>query len=92
MRHHHRPSARAVDLSTIVDDHQRVLADAAPDGIHQPGVIAASPGDETFYSVPKNPRNRFRSKRKQGEWFEPNTLDVEAFKARREFMFSEFFP
>ena len=36
--------------------------------------------------------NRFRSKRKQGEWFDLNTSDVESFKARREFMFSEFFP
>lgn len=35
---------------------------------------------------------RFQQKRKQGEWFDLNTDEVEAFKKRREFMFSEFFP
>jgi len=36
--------------------------------------------------------NRFRAKRKQGEWFDLSKADVQAFKRRREFMFCEFFP
>jgi hypothetical protein len=36
--------------------------------------------------------NRFRSKRKQGEWYDLNSHDVDAFKKRRTFMFNEFFP
>lgn len=36
--------------------------------------------------------NRFRDKKKQGEWYDLNSADIEAFKKRREFMFSEFFP
>ncbi|MEX2306144.1 MAG: GIY-YIG nuclease family protein [Pirellulales bacterium] len=36
--------------------------------------------------------NRFRDKKKQGEWYDLNSSDVEAFKKRREFIFSEFFP
>jgi Meiotically up-regulated gene 113 len=36
--------------------------------------------------------NRFRDKRKQGEWYELSTADIKAFKARREFMFGEYFP
>jgi len=35
---------------------------------------------------------RFRLKKRQGEWYDPNSEDIEAFKKRREFMFSEFFP
>ncbi|MGH7138611.1 MAG: GIY-YIG nuclease family protein, partial [Pirellulales bacterium] len=44
------------------------------------------------YILEKYWHSRFRTKRKQGEWFELNTSDVEAFKTRREFMFCEFFP
>jgi hypothetical protein len=44
------------------------------------------------YLLEKYWHGRFRQKRKQGEWFELNTADIEAFKKRREFMFSEFFP
>ncbi len=36
--------------------------------------------------------NRFRTKKRQGGWFELNRADVEAFKTRRQFMFCEFFP
>jgi hypothetical protein len=36
--------------------------------------------------------NRFRAKKKQGEWYDLNSEDIESFKKRREFMFSEFFP
>jgi len=36
--------------------------------------------------------NRFRSKKKQGEWYDLNSQDIESFKKRREFIFSEFFP
>lgn len=33
-----------------------------------------------------------RSKKKQGEWYDLNSKDVEAFKKRRTFIFNEFFP
>jgi hypothetical protein len=36
--------------------------------------------------------NRFRAKKKQGEWYDLDSEDIESFKKRREFMFSEFFP
>jgi hypothetical protein len=36
--------------------------------------------------------NRFRAKKKQGEWYDLNSEDIESFKRRREFMFCEFFP
>lgn len=36
--------------------------------------------------------HRFRAKKKQGEWYELQSEDIEAFKRRREFMFNEFFP
>jgi hypothetical protein len=36
--------------------------------------------------------HRFRDKKKQGEWYALNSADVAAFKKRREFIFSEFFP
>jgi hypothetical protein len=35
---------------------------------------------------------RFRHKKKQGEWFALTTEDIDAFRQRREFMFSEYFP
>jgi hypothetical protein len=44
------------------------------------------------YILEKYWENRFRAKKKQGEWYELNSEDIEAFKKRREFMFSEFFP
>lgn len=36
--------------------------------------------------------HRFRARKKQGEWYDLSSLDVETFKKRREFMFGEFFP
>lgn len=36
--------------------------------------------------------NRFRAKKKQGEWYDLNSEDIDSFKWRREFMFCEFFP
>jgi hypothetical protein len=36
--------------------------------------------------------HRFRAKKKQGEWYNLNSEDIESFKKRREFIFSEFFP
>ena len=36
--------------------------------------------------------NRFRAKRKQGEWYDLNSQDIESFRMRRVFFFSEFFP
>lgn len=35
---------------------------------------------------------RFQGKKKQGEWYDLNSSEVEAFKKRREFVFGEFFP
>ena len=35
---------------------------------------------------------RFSSSRRQGEWFDLSSSDVDCFKARRFFMFEEFFP
>jgi len=43
------------------------------------------------YILEKYWENRFRAKKKQGEWYDLNSEDIEAFKKRREFMFSEFF-
>jgi hypothetical protein len=37
-------------------------------------------------------KKRFSTKKKQGEWYDLNSEDIEAFRKRREFMFSEFFP
>ena len=44
------------------------------------------------YILEKYWENRFRAKKKQGEWYDLNSTEIEAFKKRREFMFSEFFP
>jgi hypothetical protein len=44
------------------------------------------------YILEKYWEHRFRPKKKQGEWYDLNSADVDAFKKRREFMFSEFFP
>ena len=44
------------------------------------------------YILEKYWENRFRAKKKQGEWYDLNSSDIESFKQRREFMFSEFFP
>jgi hypothetical protein len=44
------------------------------------------------YILEKYWENRFRAKKKQGEWYDLNSADIESFKKRREFMFSEFFP
>src|SRR5438094_5791691 len=44
------------------------------------------------YILEKYWENRFRAKKKQGEWYDLNSEDIEAFKKRREFRFDEFFP
>jgi hypothetical protein len=44
------------------------------------------------YLLEKYWENRFKAKKKQGEWYDLSSEDIEAFKRRREFMFSEFFP
>jgi hypothetical protein len=44
------------------------------------------------YILEKYWENRFRPKKKQGEWYDLNSDDVQVFKSRREFIFSEFFP
>lgn len=44
------------------------------------------------YILEKYWEYRFRAKKRQGEWYDLNSADIEAFKKRREFMFSEFFP
>jgi hypothetical protein len=44
------------------------------------------------YVLEKYWENRFRSKKKQGEWYDLTSRDVEVFKKRREFLFGEFFP
>jgi hypothetical protein len=35
---------------------------------------------------------RFKAKKKQGEWYDLKSADVETFKTRREFIFGEYFP
>jgi hypothetical protein len=35
---------------------------------------------------------RFKAKKKQGEWYDLTSADVETFKNRREFIFREYFP
>jgi Meiotically Up-regulated Gene 113 (MUG113) protein len=44
------------------------------------------------YILEKYWHDRFRSKRRQGEWFDLTKSDIEAFKHRREFLFCELFP
>jgi len=44
------------------------------------------------YILEKYWEHRFRAKKKQGEWYDLSSSDIETFKGRREFMFSEFFP
>jgi hypothetical protein len=44
------------------------------------------------YILEKYWENRFRAKKKQGEWYDLNSEDIQSFKKRRDFMFSEFFP
>jgi hypothetical protein len=44
------------------------------------------------YILEKYWENRFKAKKRQGEWYDLNPEDVDAFKGRREFMFGEFFP
>ena len=44
------------------------------------------------YILEKYWENRFRAKKKQGEWYDLTSGDISSFKKRREFMFSEFFP
>ena len=43
------------------------------------------------YVLEKYWEHRFRAKKKQGEWYSLNSEDIESFKKRRGFMFSEFF-
>lgn len=44
------------------------------------------------YILEKYWENRFRSKKKQGEWYDLTSADINSFKKRREFIFGEFFP
>jgi hypothetical protein len=44
------------------------------------------------YILEKYWKTRFKAKKKQGEWYDLNSEDIEAFKRRREFIFREFFP
>lgn len=44
------------------------------------------------YILEKYWENRFRAKKKQGEWYDLNLEDIKSFKKRREFIFNEFFP
>jgi hypothetical protein len=41
---------------------------------------------ETYWKL------RFKAKKKQGEWYDLSSADVETFKGRREFIFREYFP
>jgi hypothetical protein len=36
--------------------------------------------------------HRFKAKKKQGEWYDLTSADIETFESRREFMFNEYFP
>ena len=36
--------------------------------------------------------HRFKAKKKQGEWYDLTSAEIETFKNRREFMFHEYFP
>lgn len=44
------------------------------------------------YILEKYWEHRFRAKKKQGEWYDLASSDIETFKKRREFIFGEFFP
>ena len=44
------------------------------------------------YILEKYWENRFRAKKKQGEWYDLTSADIDSFKKRREFIFGEFFP
>lgn len=44
------------------------------------------------YILEKYWENRFRARKKQGEWYDLTSADINSFKKRREFIFSEFFP
>jgi hypothetical protein len=44
------------------------------------------------YILEKYWQNRFRAKKKQGEWYDLNSEDIQSFKKRRDFVFGEFFP
>jgi hypothetical protein len=44
------------------------------------------------YILEKYWEHRFRAKKKQGEWYDLNSEDIESFRKRRHFMFGEFFP
>lgn len=44
------------------------------------------------YILEKYWENRFRAKKKQGEWYDLTSADINSFKKRREFIFGEFFP
>jgi hypothetical protein len=35
---------------------------------------------------------RFKAKKKQGEWYDLTSADIETFRSRREFLFREYFP
>ncbi len=44
------------------------------------------------YILEKYWENRFRARKKQGEWYDLTSADINSFKKRREFIFGEFFP
>lgn len=44
------------------------------------------------YILEKYWENRFRARKKQGEWYDLTSADIHSFKKRREFIFGEFFP
>lgn len=37
-------------------------------------------------------KQRFRTAKRQGEWYDLTSAQIETFKSRREFIFGEFFP
>jgi len=43
------------------------------------------------YILEKYWEHRFKAKKKQGEWYDLNSQDVELFRKRREFIFDEYF-
>ena len=44
------------------------------------------------YLLEKYWGQRFKAKKKQGEWYDLTSADIETFKSRREFIFGEYFP